>query len=76
MANLKTEVDAILECDKCRQAKAIVRVELMLALNGSVRSNIAEIILPDGWAKGRTVDGKTLYICEVCSRPKLERIYG
>lgn len=70
MAALKTEVDAILDCDKCKQVKAVVTVELTLDLNGSIQSSINEIILPDGWVIGRTADSRKVYICPRCAAPK------
>lgn len=73
--HLRTEVDAILRCDKC-QARTVVIVPLEISPNGAVRGKLSEILLEDGWVEARTHDQRRVHLCPGCARPKLERIYG
>jgi hypothetical protein len=76
VATLVTRVDAILKCDRCRQTKTVIPVDLVIAPNGTVRSKIKDLKLPEGWAEGRSGTGQQVYFCDGCTGSRVARISG
>ena len=70
-----TELSAVMQCDRCEDARNAVSIPIIIGPGGGVGCRIDDLVLPKGWARIETRFYKRLHVCSGCVKTGDKIIY-